>query len=242
MHKSIGLVLVLGFVILLGVYVFADGNTQVSKGGNDVTDPVDAVNNTTMQSEILVRFNPDLWNTTALQHAAQASHEYIGATVEMDYEDLGLDGLQLVLLPPGMTVEEGTAYYESLPYVLYAEPNAVYTIESTSNQTEEKEDEKPVSTKAVNNTVENPLRLLVQFNVSAFSDTEKLNEFANTTHISLNATMVKDYTADGLSGLQLVELPDKMTLEEGVSAYSNQTPVLFVEPDYEVSIEKTDES
>lgn len=236
MHKSICLVLVIGVAIVMGVFVFADSVNSSVNGGENVNSTIKTVNNSSVKVEVLVRFNPDLWNTTALQYAVRASHAYIGATVKMDYEELGLTGLQLVLLPVGMTANEGISYYESLPYVLYAEPNAVYSIESTGN-------ESPVNnTKASKQGTGNvtnitPARLLVQLNVSDFSDLKNMSVFANQTHGSLNATVVKDYTPEGLSGLQLVELPKNMTPEKGIGFYKNISSVLFVEPDYLVTIQ-----
>ncbi|HPP78070.1 hypothetical protein, partial [Methanospirillum sp.] len=165
-----------------------------------------------------------------------ASHAYIGAKVKTDYNELGLPGLQLVQLPPGMTLEDSIAYYQSLPYVKYAERNVVYSIESKAGTTEGNNGTPDTGALTQNSSSEQPARLLVQFNVKAFPDLSNLSAFANQTHASLNATLLKDFTLDGLSGLHLVKLSANMTPSEGVLAYKNQTSVIYAEPDYEVRL------
>lgn len=239
MYTSKGVVLVVGIVIICGIFVFADNIAPVIGGKNATLvalAPVSNEQNTSIQAELLVRFNPELWNTTLLQSAAKASHAYIGATIATDHAEIGLSGLQLVRLPPGMTVEEGIIYYQSLPYVRYAEPNAVYSIENIQNQTRNNEDIADPSMVANNSTTSGPVRLLVQFNVSAFSDNANLSLYANQTHRLLSATRIRDFTSEGLSGLHLVELPVNMTPAEGIGVYKNQSSVVFAEPDYPVNI------
>jgi len=236
MQRSMGLMLVMGLLLICGVFVIADTLSVVKKEGETVTTPVGDVQNESMQGELLVRFNPELWNTTALQAAANASHAYIGATVKTDYNELGLPGLQLVQLPPGMTLEESIAYYQSLPYVKYAERNVVYSIESSTGAIEGKNETPDTGSLTQNGTPKRPARLLVQFNVKAFPDGANLSVYANQTHASLNATLLRDFTPEGLSGLHLVELSGNMTPSEGVQAYKNQTSVIYAEPDYEIRL------
>jgi len=238
MNTSIGVVLVVGIVIICGVFVFADSIAPVIGGKNTTTTPAPVSNeqNTSMQAELLVRFSPELWNTTVLQSAAKASHTYIGATVATDHAEFGLPGLQLVRLPPGMTVEEGITYYQNLPYVQYAERNAVYSIESIQNQTHNNESIADPLVDIHSNTTPDLVRLLVQFNVSAFSDNANLSAYVNQTHHLLSATLIRDFTSEGLSGLHLVELPMNMTAAEGIGVYKNQSSVVFAEPDYPVSV------
>ena len=237
MQRSMGLLLVLGIILICGVFVIADSLSVVQKeGGSMETTQTGEVVDGSMQGEILVRFNPELWNMTALQSAANASHAYIGATVKTDYDELGLPGLQLVQLPPGMTLEESIAYYQSLPYVKYAERNVVYSIESDTGSNDGVNGTPDTGALAQNGTSKNPVRLLVQFDVKAFSDAANLSAYANQTHAALNATLLKDFTMDGLSGLHLVELSGNMTPSEGVQAYKNQTSVIYAEPDYEIRL------
>jgi len=236
MQRSMGLMLLcVGILIICGVLVIADSLAVIKEGGTIQTEHTAEVFNDSMQAELLVRFNPELWNMSALKAAANASHAYIGATVKTDYEELGLPGLQLVQLAPGLSVNDSIAYYQSLPYVKYAEPNVVYSIASQTTQYSGQTGA-PDTGPDLNSTSEHPVRLLVQFNTGAFPDPANLSEYANKTHALLNATLIRDFTREGLSGLHLVELPATMTSSQGVSAYKNQTAVIFVEPDHEIRL------
>jgi len=237
MQISLAIVLVVLSGLLIGVYVFADNNTTIinnSSVNSEIVVPMTNGDTTTPRAEILVRFNPDLWNTTVLQVASNASHTSIGSIVLNDYSS-DLPGLELVLLPENMTAEEGIAYYQKLPYVQYAEKNAEYSIEQTKNLTITSEGNNTISKETPVNSSE-PARLLIQFNTSAFSDLTKLSQSANEVHALINATHITDYSNQGLPGLFLVSLPVNMTVKEGISFYKNQTDVLFVEPDYKISI------
>lgn len=225
----------MGILVICGVLVIADSLAVIKEGGTIPPEKTGEGTHDFMQAELLVRFNPELWNMSALKAAANASHAYIGAMVKTDYEELGLPGLQLVQLPPGMTVNDSIAYYQSLPYVKYAEPNVVYSIANQTNQNSGQTGASDTGPE-LNNTSEHPARLLVQFNTSAFPDPANLSAYANRTHALLNATLIKDFTSDGLSGLHLVELSPAMTPSEGVSAYKNQTAVIFAEPDHEIRL------
>lgn len=233
---SIGIALALAIAIILGVFVFADSIAPIERDGKQPgePDPSGSVNVSATQVELLVRFTPELWNQTSLQSAASASHASVGAAVLTDYDELGLPGLQHVLLPVGMSAEDGIAFYESIPYVQYAEKNYEYSIENAPDHTVS-----PIRNEGniTNGTEGTPGRLLVQFNMSAFSDTENMTRFAEETHKSINATLVNDFTKEGLAGLQLVELAMNMTIKEGMGVYNNLTEVLFAEPDYPVTIE-----
>lgn len=236
MNMSIGIALAIVIAIILGVFVFADSIAPIDKDGKQPgePDPSTAGNTSVTQVELLVRFTPELWNQSTLQSAASASHASVGAAVLTDYDELGLPGLQHVLLPVGMSAEDGIAFYESIPYVQYAEKNYEYSIDNAPDHAV-----RNISTEGniTNGTDGRPVRLLVQFNVSAFSDTNNMTKFAEETHRSINATLVNDFTKEGLAGLQLVELAVNMTIKEGMGVYNNLTEVLFAEPDYPITIE-----
>ncbi len=151
--------LVMGLLLICGVFVIADTLSVVKKEGETVTTPVGDVQNESMQGE--------LFNTGAIE----------GKNVTPDTGSLTQNG-----------------------------------------------------------TPKRPARLLVQFNVKAFPDGANLSVYANQTHASLNATLLRDFTPEGLSGLYLVELSGNMTPSEGVQAYKNQTSVIYAEPDYEIRL------
>ena len=73
---------------------------------------------------LIVRFKPDVAGSPSrLARASDTMHSQLGATVAIDYSDLGLPGMQVVQLPKGVSVPEAIAAYSQNPNVLYAEPN-----------------------------------------------------------------------------------------------------------------------
>lgn len=53
-----------------------------------------------------------------------------------------------------------------------------------------------------------------------------------SAHAAIGATIARDYTASGVPGLFLVNLPDTMTVKDAISYYSSQPGVVYAEPDY----------
>jgi hypothetical protein len=89
------------------------------------------------KAELIVKFEPEHFESTngtlnalAMEEAEFQAHSAINATVLSDLTEIGMPGLQLVKLPDGMSLEEGIAYYESLPGVRFAEPNYQISISS----------------------------------------------------------------------------------------------------------------
>ena len=70
-----------------------------------------------IRGEILVKFK----NGTTNENRENA-HGFINSYVWQDFEQIGV---QHILLPEGMSVENGVAYYQSDPNVEYAEPNYI---------------------------------------------------------------------------------------------------------------------
>jgi thermitase len=85
--------------------------------GNGIVFPSE---NLYASDEILVRFVPG-----ANRAVAAGLHAQIGATVKKEFTPYGLEGLQVVNLPPGLTVSQAIEHYSRNPNVLYAEPNYV---------------------------------------------------------------------------------------------------------------------
>jgi len=68
---------------------------------------------------LLVQFDTAEYSPSSVQEA----HAGIGAEILIDYAPLQMEGLALVSLPNGTSVDDGLSYYQSLPSVRYAEPN-----------------------------------------------------------------------------------------------------------------------
>lgn len=231
--KQIAFILILIAGLSLAVIVIA-----TPPAGNETAAPAPA-NNTTItsenqtqvnatpenyvQGELLVRFNPAAFpNLNALNAIAMQSHATIGAVQKEEFKDIS--GLELVLLPPSMNVQEGIAYYQSIPTVMYAEKNAIYSIANATSQGNASAIPKPAG-----NTTETG-DIFVKYNTTAFATSQDLQIFANATNVAINASLVTDYTLYGMPGLQLVSLDANMTNAQGISYYQNVTHVVYAEP------------
>jgi len=63
------------------------------------------------------------------------AHSKVGARVDEDFSNSGLSGMQVVKLPPDVTVNDAIREYRKNPDVLYAEPNyRINLIDSVNNQ------------------------------------------------------------------------------------------------------------
>jgi subtilisin family serine protease len=90
--------------------------TEVTSEGQEV-----------VSGELLVRLRPGVEN-------AVRTHGLLGAQVVRTYHSL--PGLQRVSLPKGTRVEAAVEAYRADPEVLYAEPNALYRIDTTPDDPE----------------------------------------------------------------------------------------------------------
>lgn len=204
-------------------------NSSVPTTGGDV--PVPSENLTPaipssdqyVQGELLVRFNPEAFpNMNALNALSMQAHAAIGA-VKID-EFRGIPGLEQVRLPPAMSVQDGIAYYKAIPTVMYAEPNAIYSIANASGQGNATVHPPPAGNTTSTGDV------FVQYNMTAFASPADLQVYANATNTPINASVITDYTGYGMPGLQLVGLDANMTTEKGIAYYKNVTHVEYAEP------------
>ena len=218
-------------IILAGMFLAVIVIAQTTPPGTPKAEANQSANltltNTThgayVERELLVRFNPAAFPTTsALEVTSMQANAVIGAEMINAYTDI--PGLELVRLPPGMTESQGIAYYQSIPTVMYAEVNAVYTIANTPGQG----NGTPTPAPTGNNSVAGDL--FVRYNATAFPSPATLQVYANATNAAINATLVTDYTPYGLPGLELVNLQNNMTVNQGIEYYRNVSYVLYAEP------------
>lgn len=217
----------------------AVNNTTAIPGDNKTTPPTTP--NSTMasyvQGELLVQFNLSAFpNNQSMQAYSMQANAAIGAVVKNDYSQQGIPGLELVVLPPGMTIEQGISYYQSLPTVKYAEKNAIYSIASTSGQNGSTTTPPPAGNTASSGG------LFVKYNQTAFHTTQEMLVYANITNAAIQASVMTDYTAYGMPGLQLVSLQPNLTTEQGLKYYRNITNVLYAEPNIQYSIQNTNQT
>ncbi len=240
------LVLILIAGLFLAVIVIAQTapsesmkNTTAISGANQSPAPtvqatVNGSPGTYVQGELLVQFNQSVFpNNQSMQASSMQANAAIGAVMVTDYSAQGMNGLELVRLPPTMTVEQGIAYYQGLPTVRYAEKNAIYSIANASNQSSG-----ATNPPAVGNTTTTG-GLFVRYNQTAFTSTQDMMVFANATNSGIHASVVTDYTPYGLPGLQLVSLQPNTTIDQGLAYYRNITQVLYTEPNTQYQIQNS---
>ncbi|GEM_PF-3499834 len=91
--------------------------------------PSSANNPEYIPSQLIVRFNPDLFNNDQeLNDLSSQLHAEYNATVLENSTILGIPGAQLIRLPDNVTVEEATIWYRNNSSILFAEPNYIRTI------------------------------------------------------------------------------------------------------------------
>ena len=75
------------------------------------------------ESELIVQFKPGI-----SERDVYKSHAAMGARIIKDFKQRGRPGLQVIRLPPGLTVQEAAERYRYHPFVLFAEPNYIRNI------------------------------------------------------------------------------------------------------------------
>jgi subtilisin family serine protease len=58
----------------------------------------------------------------------------------------------------------------------------------------------------------------------------------SVAHARVGATIEKDFSAGGITGLQIVQLPRGTDLQSAIKEYESNPDVLYAEPDYEISV------
>ena len=82
-----------------------------------------------IENEILVKFRDDERQSENLKEYTRGRvHNKVGATLKKDFKNSGREGLHLVTVPEGTSVEEVIAEYESDPSVEYAQPNYILSL------------------------------------------------------------------------------------------------------------------
>ena len=86
------------------------------------------------EGEVIVGFKPiSTRNYRAADSPAMRAHARLGARVKKDFTAAGLEGVQVVALPPNQTVASAVAMYNADPAVHYAEPNYLVRADQVPN-------------------------------------------------------------------------------------------------------------
>lgn len=67
---------------------------------------------------------------------------------------------------------------------------------------------------------------------AADSPAEEIASVLSSAHATIGARVLEDYSAEGAAGLQLIALPDGMSVNDGVAYYSAKSGIQYAEPDY----------
>ncbi|HUU75418.1 MAG TPA: S8 family serine peptidase, partial [Methanoregulaceae archaeon] len=85
-----------------------------------------------VENEILVKFRDEEGLTENLkEYARDKVHKKVGGTLKKDYKKSGQEGLHLVVVPEGVSVEEMIDEYQNDPSVEYAQPNYILSLPSS---------------------------------------------------------------------------------------------------------------
>jgi thermitase len=121
------LLLLLLFTCLPAGAAAPDGCTAGTGAGPAVFLPDPATGEQYVSGQLIVRFDPARFrDAPEMQAYENVVHERTGAQVLREFNTTTLPGLQLLRLPPSLSVADAKAAYADYPGVLYAEP--VYRI------------------------------------------------------------------------------------------------------------------
>ncbi|WP_442919568.1 S8 family serine peptidase [Methanoculleus sp.] len=77
-----------------------------------------------------------------------------------------------------------------------------------------------------------PGSIIVRFKPDVASSPSRLSRVSETTHSQTGSIVIMDYSDIGLSGMQMVQLPEDLSVTDAVNAYSRNPDVLYAEPNY----------
>lgn len=233
-RKVLVICLIAGFsIVMMALAQIAPpdgGNStgKLTKSSNTSNQSMNSSNGSYVEGELHVRFDPTILNTSAMRDGlSMKAHAAIGSQLISEYD--GLPGLQLVRLPAGVSVQEGIAYYKNISGVLYAEVNAIYSIQNKSVKGNPLQSPKPAGNQSAGD-------LLVKYNESAFESPQALQRYQNSTNGEINATVLIDYTSYGMPGLQLIQVNSTMTTTQGIAYYQSKPNILYAEPNSRITI------
>ncbi len=79
-------------------------------------------------------------------------------------------------------------------------------------------------------------RVIVRFKSQKTDEPSISNVKIGMAHAKVGATVKKDFSSEGVSGLQVVQLPSGIDVQSAVEEYQSNPDVLYAEPDYFITI------
>nr|WP_319578612.1 S8 family serine peptidase [uncultured Methanospirillum sp.] len=118
--------------------------------------------------------------------------------------------------------------------------NASYNIQSansihyrqTANQISPSNQTQLVSKSPTLNRSYVPDRVLVQYKTDTISAMGGVSQVSATLNADIQATILADESTLGLSGIQLVKIPNDTTVDAAIQYYTNNSNVAYAQPDY----------
>jgi subtilisin family serine protease/C1A family cysteine protease len=77
-----------------------------------------------------------------------------------------------------------------------------------------------------------PDRVIVKYQISPVASAQEIQTIAAAANSPIGATALSDEDTLGISGLQVVQLPENMTVSDAISRYEQNTNVEYAQPDY----------
>jgi len=82
-------------------------------------------------------------------------------------------------------------------------------------------------------------QVIVRYNYKKISNKGLLSAASVKTNAEIGAVVQEEFGNEGLLGMQVVRIPDNMSVEEAVARYEDDPDVLYAEPNYIVTIAST---
>jgi subtilisin family serine protease len=122
-----------GVPLLIAVVIIASGGPAGTQGRSDQAPAIGNADAQFIPNEVLVQFRGRATDDERANGRAAVGGRYVETVVIEEMREDGLGDLELVALPPGMSVAAAVARLRSHFAVEFAEPNWVYYHQATSN-------------------------------------------------------------------------------------------------------------
>ncbi len=81
--------------------------------------------------------------------------------------------------------------------------------------------------------------LIVRYNYKKIANKGLLTASSAKTNMEIGAVVQQDFSNEGLPGMQVVRIPDNMSVDDAIAIYENSPDILYAEPNYIVKIATT---
>jgi thermitase len=75
-------------------------------------------------------------------------------------------------------------------------------------------------------------QVIVRYNSNRFKNVKVMNAYTADSNAKIGARVEKDFSDAGLSGIQVVTLPENLSVDDAIEEYRKNPDVLYAEPNY----------